>query len=102
MSRVRYHLNENGGIDTYHYLRVHSISGSEIRGHCRDIYEELDILYKKWLVTDPKGRFIHENATDIRTETVLDPHTYNHIFLVAAELGGKKLTEFYLRFDKNK
>jgi hypothetical protein len=55
-----------------------------------------------WQQTDA-GKFVMENAIDIPSyHQYLDFQSYGYQYTIVAELEKKKLSEFYLKFDKVK
>lgn len=94
---VRYQI-VNDKIIELHTIVVHRFLIGDVDD--LDIYAAPAIA--KWLDSDA-GKFVTENATHTPTiHKTVDAYSFYWNFSIVAELPKKKLSEFYLRFDKPK
>lgn len=99
MGRVRFQVVEKDGVQVVEEIhkvvvyrfRVGDVDDPEIYA-AQPIYE--------WQQSDA-GKFVMEHAVDTPSyHQHLDHVTYGYQYAITAELEKKKLSEFYLRFDK--
>jgi len=99
MGRVRYRVLEKDGVEIVqeiHKVVVHKFSMGDVEDP--EIYAAQPIY--EWQQTDA-GKFVMENA--IESPVFHRNNDYNSFtlqYVIVAELEKKKLSEFYLRFDK--
>lgn len=85
-------------VEEIHKVVVHRFRVGDVEDP--DIYAAEPIW--KWQQTDA-GKFIMEHAVDTPSyHQQMDFQNYGYQFVIIAELEKKKLSEFYLRFDKSK
>ena len=99
MGRVRYRVVQKDGqeiVEEIHKVVVHRIRMSDV--------EDPDLMVAEpiwqWQQTDA-GKFIMQNAiVQPEWHRQLDHQLYGWQYSIVAELEKKKLSEYYLRFDK--
>ena len=101
MGSVRYQaINKNGQqiVEEIHKVVVHSFSMGDVDDP--DLYAAQPIY--EWQQSDA-GKFVMEHAV---AEPIwlknIDNVSWGYKYIIVAELEKKKLSEFYLRFDKAK
>jgi hypothetical protein len=99
MGNVRFKVIEKDGqqiVQEIHKVVVHRFRMGDVEDP--DLYAAQPIL--EWEKSDP-GKFVMEHAIDTpEWRRNLDQVTYGYQYAIVAELEKKKLSEFYLRFDK--
>jgi hypothetical protein len=99
MATVRYQVIEKNGqkiVEEIYKVVVHRFSVGDAEDP--DLYAAEPML--EW-ERQPAGKFVMENA--IKTpewHRQLDHTTYGYQYIIVAELEKKKLSEYYLKFDK--
>jgi hypothetical protein len=99
MGSVRYKVIEKNGqqiVEEIHKIIVHKFDLSDVEDP--DLYAAEPIW--KWQQSDA-GKFIMEHSIDKpEWQRHPDPMFMGYRYLIIAELEKKKLSEFYLRFDR--
>jgi hypothetical protein len=99
MGNVRFKVIEKDGqqiVQEIHKVVVHRFRLGDVEDP--DLYAAQPI--HEWETSDP-GKFVMEHAIDTpEWRRNLDQATYGYQYAIVAELEKKKLSEFYLRFDK--
>lgn len=99
MGRVRYRVIEKDGqeiVEEIHKVLVHKFDMSDVEDP--DLYAAEPIW--KWQQSDA-GKFVMKHAIDKpEWQRYPDPMFMGYRYVIVAELEKKKLSEFYLRFDK--
>lgn len=94
---VRYQII-NDEITELHKVVVHAFRLSDVDEV--DLYSTIEI--SKWFNTDP-GKFIEQYAFEkVEVHRDFNLGEYGWSFAIVATLPKKKLSEFYLKFDKPK
>lgn len=96
MDRVRYTVDENHNVQEIHRVVVHRFVVNE--------YEDPDMHAAQplwaWQVSEA-GKFVTKHAvTKPEWHAIRDHLTLGYQYAIIAELEKKKLSEFYLRFEK--
>ena len=99
MATVRYRVIEKNGqkiVEEIYKVVVHRFRVGDAEDP--DLYAAEPIL--EW-ERQPSGKFIMENAIETPVwHRQLDQTTYGYQYIIVAELEKKKLSEYYLKFDK--
>lgn len=99
MATVRYRVIEKNGqkiVEEIYKVVVHRFRVGDAEDP--DLYAAEPIL--EW-ERQPSGKFIMENAIETPVwHRQLDHTTYGYQYIIVAELEKKKLSEYYLKFDK--
>jgi len=99
MGNVRFKVIEKDGqqiVQEIHKVVVHRFRLGDVEDP--DLYAAQPI--HEWETSD-SGKFVMEHAVDTpEWHRNLDQVTYGYQYAIVAELEKKKLSEFYLRFDK--
>ena len=97
---VRYQYVDKDGrriIDEIHKIVVHKFSMGDVEDP--DLYAAGPIY--EWEQSD-SGKFVTKHAVSTpEWHRHADPYTFGYTYLIVVELEKKKLSEFYLRFDKS-
>jgi hypothetical protein len=101
MDKIRYQYVDKDGqrlIEEIHKVVVHRFSMGDVEDP--DLYAAQPLW--EWQASEA-GKFVMEHAVDQpEWHRQADPYNYGYQFIIVAELEKKKLSEFYLRFDKVK
>ena len=101
MDKVRYREFDKDGyrhVEEIHKVVVHKFSMGDVEDP--DLYAAQPLW--EWQESE-QGKFIMEHAIETPIwHRQADPYNYGHQYVITAELEKKKLSEFYLRFDKVK
>ena len=96
---VRYQYVDKDGqrfVDEIHKIVVHRFRMGDVEDP--DLYAAQPIW--EWQESEA-GKFVMKHAIETPIwRRQADPYNYGHEYAVIAELEKKKLSEFYLRFDK--
>jgi len=99
MGNVRYKVVEKEGqqiVEEIHKVVVHRFRMGDVEDP--DLYASQPMY--EWEKSEA-GQFIMKHAVDTpEWHRHLDQFSYGHEYAIVAELEKKKLSEFYLRFDK--
>jgi hypothetical protein len=99
MATVRYRVTEKNGqkiVEEIYKVVVHRFRVGDAEDP--DLYAAEPML--EW-ERQPAGKFIMENAIETpEWHRQLDYTTYGYQYIIVAELEKKKLSEYYLKFDK--
>jgi hypothetical protein len=99
MGSVRYKVIEKNGqqiVEEIHKIIVHKFDLSDVEDP--DLYAAEPLW--KWEKSDA-GKFVMEHAVDKpKWHRYPDPMFMGYRYVITAELEKKKLSEFYLRFDR--
>lgn len=99
MGRVRYQVIEKDGqqiVQEIHKITVHKFDLSDVEDP--DLYAAEPLW--KWEKSDA-GQFVMKHAVDKpEWHRYPDPMFMGYRYVITAELEKKKLSEFYLRFDR--
>jgi hypothetical protein len=99
MATVRYRVTEKNGqkiVEEIYKVIVHRFRVGDAEDP--DLYAAEPML--EW-ERQPAGKFIMENAIETpEWHRQLDYTTYGYQYIIVAELEKKKLSEYYLKFDK--
>jgi hypothetical protein len=97
---VRYQYFDKDGqrfVEEIHKVVVHKFSMGDVEDP--DLYASQPLW--EWQES-PAGKFVMKHAvTSPEWQRRADAYSYGHEYAVVAELEMKKLSEFYLRFDKD-
>jgi hypothetical protein len=101
MGTVRWQEYDKDGyrfVEEIHKVVVHKFSMGDVEDP--DLYASQPL----WEWQESKaGKFVMEHAIETPIwHRQADPYNYGHQYVIIAELEKKKLSEFYLRFDKIK
>ena len=97
MGKIRHQIIDNK-VYNFHTVVVHEFSMGDVEDP--DLYAA-EPLYK-WEKSEA-GEFVMGNATEPPIwHRQADSYNYGYKYIILAELEEKKLSEFYLRFDKSK
>jgi hypothetical protein len=101
MDKVRYQCVDKDGqrlVEEIHEVVVHRFSMGDVEDP--DLYAGQPLW--EWQESEA-GKFVMEHAIQTPSwHRQADPYNYGYQFVIVAELEKKKLSEFYLRFDKVK
>ena len=101
MDKVRYREFDKDGyrhVEEIHKVVVHKFSMGDVEDP--DLYAAQPLW--EWQESE-QGKFVMEHAIETPIwHRHADPYNYGHQYVIVAELEKKKLSEFYLRFDKVK
>jgi hypothetical protein len=101
MGKVRFRVVDHDGqelVEEIHEVVVHSFTMGDVDDP--DIYAAQPLY--DWQQS-PAGQYVMENAIETPIwHRQADPINWGHRYVIVAELEKKKLSEFYLRFDKVK
>jgi hypothetical protein len=99
MGNVRYKVIEKEGqqiVEEIHKVVVHRFRMGDVEDP--DLYASQPMY--EWEKSEA-GQFVMKHAVDTpEWHRHLDQFSYGHEYAIVAELEKKKLSEFYLRFDK--
>jgi hypothetical protein len=99
MGSVRYKVVQKDGqqiVQEIHKVVVHKFRMGDVEDP--DLYAAQPLY--EWQESE-QGKFVMEHAIDQpEWHKHPDPFNYGYQFVIMAELEKKKLSEFYLRFDK--
>jgi hypothetical protein len=101
MDKVRYQCVDKDGqriVNEIHKVVVHRFQMGDVEDP--DLYAAQPLW--EWQESEA-GKFVMEHAIETPIwHRQADPYNYGHQYVIVAELEKKKLSEFYLRFDKVK
>jgi hypothetical protein len=101
MDKVRCREYDKDGyrcVEEIHKVVVHKFSMGDVEDP--DLYAAQPLW--EWQESEA-GKFVMEHAIETPIwHRQADPYNYGHQYVIVAELEKKKLSEFYLRFDKVK
>jgi hypothetical protein len=101
MGRVRFQVTQKGDtniVEEIHKVVVHKFDLSDVEDP--DLYAAQPIW--EWQNSEA-GKFVMENAIDKpEWHRHMDPMFMGYRYIIIAELEKKKLSEYYLKFDKVK
>jgi len=101
MDKVRWREFDKDGyrhVKEIHKVTVHKFSMGDVEDP--DLYAAEPLM--AWQNSDA-GKFVMEHAIETPIwHRQTDPYNYGYQYVIVAELEKKKLSEFYLRFDKVK
>jgi hypothetical protein len=99
MGNVRYKVIEKEGqqiVEEIHKVVVHRFRMGDVEDP--DLYASQPMY--EWEKSEA-GQFVMKHAVDTpEWHRHLDQFSYGHEYAIVAELEKKKISEFYLRFDK--
>lgn len=99
MDKVRWRTVDKDGyclVEEIHKVVVHKFSMGDVEDP--DLYAAQPLW--EWQESE-QGKFVMEHAVETPIwHRQADPYNYGHRYVIVAELEKKKLSEFYLRFDK--
>jgi hypothetical protein len=101
MGTVRWQESDRDGyriVEEIHKVVVHRFRVGDVEDP--DLYAGEPLW--KWQQSD-EGKFVMEHAIETPSwHRQADSMNWGHQYIIVAELEKKKLSEFYLRFDKSK
>ena len=101
MGSVRWREFDKDGyrhVEEIHKVTVHKFSMGDVEDP--DLYAAQPLW--EWQESE-QGKFVMEHAIETPIwHRQADPYNYGYQYVIVAELEKKKLSEFYLRFDKPK